>query len=81
MAAIAALIPAYNCADRLGRVVRGIRRYVPDVLVVDDGSSDGTAAVARGAGARVVVHEANRGKGPAIRSGLAVLLGQPTATF
>lgn len=77
MAAIAALIPAYNCADGLGRVVRGIRRYVPDVLVVDDGSSDGTAAVARGAGARVVAHEANRGKGPAIRSGLAVLLGQP----
>lgn len=77
MAAIAALIPAYNCADRLGRVVRGIRRYVPDVLVVDDGSSDGTAAVARGAGAWVVAHETNRGKGPAIRSGLAVLLGQP----
>jgi glycosyltransferase involved in cell wall biosynthesis len=77
MAEIAALIPAYNCADRIGRVVSGIRRHVPDVLVVDDGSADGSAAVARAAGAHVVVHRENRGKGPAIRSGLAVLLGQP----
>jgi glycosyltransferase involved in cell wall biosynthesis len=76
MAAIAALIPAYNCSDRVGRVVRGIRKYVADVLVVDDGSSDGTAAAARESGAIVVVHEANRGKGPALRSGLAVLLGR-----
>ena len=77
MAAIAALIPAFNCADRVGRIVCGIRKYVPEVLVVDDGSSDETAAAARSAGARLVVHEGNRGKGPAIRSGLAVLLGEP----
>ncbi len=76
MSAIAALIPAYDCADRVGRVVRGIRKYVPDVVVVDDGSSDETTATARCEGARVVVHDANRGKGPAIRSGLAVLLGE-----
>ena len=76
MAAIAALIPAYNCSERVGHVVHGIRRYVADVLVVDDGSSDGTAAAARESGANVVVHEANRGKGPALRSGLAVLLGR-----
>jgi glycosyltransferase involved in cell wall biosynthesis len=77
MSAIAALIPAYNCADRVGGIVCGIRKYVPDVLVVDDGSSDETAAAARSGGARLVVHDANRGKGPAIRSGLAVLLGEP----
>ena len=77
MPAIAALIPAYNCADRVGRVVCGVKRYVPDVLVVDDGSNDRTAHVARAAGARVVIHGENRGKGPAIRSGLAVLLGMP----
>ncbi len=75
--AIAALIPAYNCADRVVPVVRGVLRYVSDVLVVDDGSTDETAAAARTAGARVVVHESNLGKGPAIRTGLAVLLGQP----
>jgi glycosyltransferase involved in cell wall biosynthesis len=76
MAAIAALIPAYNCADRIGRVVSGIRRHLSDVLVVDDGSTDDSAAAARAAGAHVVVHGENRGKGPALRSGLAVLLGQ-----
>ncbi len=75
--AIAALIPAYNCADRIGPVVRGIRSYIRDVLVVDDGSCDTTSDCARAAGARVVRHEANRGKAPALRSGLAVLLGQP----
>jgi glycosyltransferase involved in cell wall biosynthesis len=77
MVRVAALIPAYNCADRLGRVLAGVRATLPDVLVVDDGSRDGTAAVARAAGARVVVHERNRGKGPAIRSGLAILLAEP----
>jgi glycosyltransferase involved in cell wall biosynthesis len=75
--AVAALIPAYNCAGRLAPVVVGVRKYVPDVLVVDDGSSDDTASIARAAGARVVRHERNLGKGQAVRSGLAVLLGEP----
>lgn len=74
--AVAALIPAYNCADRLAPVVVGVRKYVPNVLVVDDGSSDDTARVALAAGARVVRHEHNLGKGPAVRTGLAVLLGE-----
>jgi len=76
MPAFVALIPAYNCADRVGAVVRGVRRHVPDVFVVDDGSSDATGEAARSAGAHLVVHETNLGKGPSIRTGLAVLLGQ-----
>lgn len=71
-----ALIPAFNCADRVGRVVRGVGRHVPETLVVDDGSSDGTAQQALAAGARVVVHPANQGKAEAVRSGLALLLGE-----
>jgi glycosyltransferase involved in cell wall biosynthesis len=68
---VAAIIPAYNEARTIGDVVAGIRRLVDSVLVVDDGSSDATAARARAAGAEVIAHAANRGKGTAVRSGLA----------
>ena len=76
MLSIAALIPVYNCAERVSAVVRGIRRHVPEVLAVDDGSTDGSGEAALAAGARLVTLPVNRGKGPAIRAGLAVLLGQ-----
>ncbi len=68
-----AVIPAFNEAGTIGRVVEGVRGAVHHVLVVDDGSTDGTAAVARAAGAEVIEHGGNRGKGHAIRSALAVL--------
>jgi glycosyltransferase involved in cell wall biosynthesis len=63
------LIPAYREESRIGAVVREARRYVPWVVVVDDGSPDETASVAREAGAVVLVHAANRGKGGALRTG------------
>jgi glycosyltransferase involved in cell wall biosynthesis len=74
---VVALIPAFNCAAEIEGVVRSTRRYVKEVLVVDDGSSDGCGEMARSAGARLMVLEENRGKGPALRDGLAVLLGEP----
>jgi glycosyltransferase involved in cell wall biosynthesis len=74
---VAALVPAYRCPDRVGAVVAGVRAHLADVLVVDDGSADGTTEAARRAGARVVVHDANRGKAAALRTGLSVLLGEP----
>ncbi|PYR35594.1 MAG: glycosyltransferase family 2 protein, partial [Acidobacteria bacterium] len=67
----AALIPAFNEARSISAVVAGVRGVVDRVIVVDDGSSDGTGARARGAGAEVVVHAVNRGKGSAVRTGLA----------
>jgi glycosyltransferase involved in cell wall biosynthesis len=70
----AAVIPAFNEADAIAAVVRGILPLVAAVIVVDDGSSDGTAAGARAAGAEVVRHEQNAGKGHAIRTGLARVL-------
>lgn len=73
---VAAIVPAFDCADRIGEVVKGTLQHVSDVLVVDDGSKDDTAAEARRTGARVVRHGANRGKAEALRSGLAVLLGE-----
>jgi glycosyltransferase involved in cell wall biosynthesis len=66
----AAVIPAYNEAKHLADVVRRTRQELDHVLVVDDGSTDDTAAQARTAGAEVLVHSENRGKGESIKAGL-----------
>ena len=60
------VVPAYEEGGRIGDVVRGIREHCRHVIVVDDGSSDGTADEARQAGAVVRRHETNRGKGAAL---------------
>ena len=67
---IAAVIPAYNEERHIGDVARRTRQKLDDVLVVDDGSADKTAEHAREAGAEVIVHEQNRGKGETIKTGL-----------
>ena len=67
---IAAVIPAYNEEKHIGDVVRRTRQKLDHVLVVDDGSGDKTAENAREAGAEVIVHEQNRGKGETIKTGL-----------
>ena len=68
-----ALIPALDCAATIADVVRGCREHVARVLVVDDGSRDATADEARGAGAEVLAHGENLGKGAALVSGLRYL--------
>ncbi len=65
-----ALIPAWNEAVRIAPVVEATRAHLP-VLVVDDGSRDETSAVAESAGATVVRHPQNRGKGAALMTGFA----------
>ena len=66
-----AIVPAFNEADSVGAVVEEIRAFDPcfEVLVVDDGSTDGTAAVARSHGARVVSLPFNLGIGGAVQTG------------
>jgi glycosyltransferase involved in cell wall biosynthesis len=67
----AAVIPAYQDEKHIGGIVRRTRERLDHVLVVDDGSSDQTAQRAREAGAEVILHDQNRGKGEAIKTGLA----------
>lgn len=70
------LIPAYNEEKNIFDVVTQVKKYIPLVIVVDDGSSDQTAQKARKAGADVLVHEVNKGKGAAIRTGFDEVLKQ-----
>ena len=64
-------IAAYNEARYVGSIVLQARQYVDEVIVVDDGSTDNTARVAELAGATIIRHDENRGKGTAIQSILA----------
>jgi glycosyltransferase involved in cell wall biosynthesis len=66
----AAVIPAYHEEKHVGEVVLRTRAQLQHVLVVDDGSTDKTAAHARAASAEVIVHPNNLGKGEAIKTGL-----------
>src|SRR5258708_12115932 len=73
---IAAAIPAYQAAPSVGAVVEGPRRGLPDVVGVDDGPTDGPAAAARSAGARVVSLPFNQGKGAALATAFRTLLAE-----
>ena len=66
----AAVIPAFGEEKHIGDVARRTRAKLEHVLVVDDGSTDATASRAREAGADIIVHPQNRGKGEAIKTGL-----------
>ena len=65
------IIPVYNCESTVGRVIRGVKPYCDDIIVVDDGSRDDTAAALEkfGSEVTVVTHPKNRGKGAALKSG------------
>src|SRR6184192_88020 len=77
MKAISVVIPAFNEEAGIAAVIAEIRRILeeqqisPEVIVIDDGSTDGTARNARSAGARLLQHRSNRGYGAALKSGIA----------
>jgi glycosyltransferase involved in cell wall biosynthesis len=70
------VIPALNEASVIAEVIAGVRRYCSNVVLVDDGSSDGTGAAARTAGAHIVRHSINLGQGAALQTGITYALAR-----
>lgn len=71
MTKVAALIPAYNAAQTVGAVAGECAKFIGKVVVINDGSKDETAGAAMAAGAEVLTHVHNRGKGAALKTGFA----------
>jgi glycosyltransferase involved in cell wall biosynthesis len=71
---VCVLVPMYNEATAVGAVVLELRQHFNHVVCIDDGSSDGSAAVARLAGATVLRHPVNLGAGAAMRTGFEYVL-------
>ena len=69
-----AIIPCYNEEATIGSIILKTKRYVDEVLVIDDGSIDETAKIAKDAGATVISHKTNRGKGDAVLTGFRYAL-------
>ncbi|MFC2048529.1 glycosyltransferase family 2 protein [Chloroflexota bacterium] len=65
---VIAAIPCFNTEHFIRDMVSNVRKYVDQVIVIDDGSDDGTAETAQAAGALVITHDQNRGYGEAIKS-------------
>jgi len=74
---ICVLIPAYNEAKTIGRVLGKIKAFGFEAVVIDDGSTDGTSRVAADAGAIVIRHDINKGKGASLREGIRYILPRP----
>ncbi len=79
-AKVAVVIPAFNEEQAIGKVISAVPRWVDDVIVVDNGSTDGTADAARHSGARVV-SEPRRGYGSACLAGIAALSSPDVVVF
>ncbi len=80
---VCVVIPAYNEGRAIGRVLVAATTFDLDILVVDDGSTDDTAAVASQFDVHLIVHKTNQGKGAAIRTAIAWVLehGYEAALF
>jgi dolichol-phosphate mannosyltransferase len=71
---ICVVIPVYNEARAIGNIISKVRQEGLSVVVIDDGSGDGTGQIARACGAHVLINETNRGKGISLAQGFAYAL-------
>lgn len=80
---VAVVIPAFEAAATIGDVVARTRAALPtaQIIVVDDGSTDGTGEEGRGKGTTLVTHPRNRGKGAALRTGIARACSESAAVI
>jgi len=69
-----AVVPCYNEEITIGSIILKTKRHIDEVLVVDDGSTDDTAKIAKEAGATVILHKKNRGKSTGIKTGFKYAL-------
>jgi glycosyltransferase involved in cell wall biosynthesis len=74
----AIIIPAYNAVTTLNFLLARLLAFTPkhDIIVIDDGSSDSTAEAAKLSGVELIIHQYNRGKGAALRSGFELALNK-----
>jgi len=75
------VVPLYNEAPVIGGVISQLRERFCHVVCVDDGSTDGSAAIAESAGARVLRHPVNLGQGAALQTGISYALGRPGIAY
>lgn len=75
------VVPLYNEATVIAEVIEGLLPHFPNVVCIDDGSTDGSLDVARRAGAYIVEHPINLGQGAALQTGIDYALTQPGCEY
>lgn len=75
------VIPLFNEASVIGRVIAELREHFVNIVCVDDGSSDGSARLAADAGAHLVQHPVNLGQGAALQTGIEFALGHADCDY
>jgi glycosyltransferase involved in cell wall biosynthesis len=75
------VVPLYNEATVIGQVIEDAKGTFTNIVCVDDGSSDGSAAIARQHGARVIEHPFNLGQGAALQTGMEFVRRQTNARY